>query len=160
MALMKHRGLFELLEKEGRGLLESNFQGLEAARVSSRLAIESMLEELAPNLWEDQLDRLVDFGHIISPQLEMNVLPALLHGEAVNIDMAFMVYVSHERGFLSEEDKCRIIECMRSLDLPVWHSHCSLDLVQKSLRERIQHSAGLQRMPLPIALGQGGVCRV
>ncbi|TRY81893.1 hypothetical protein DNTS_034451 [Danionella cerebrum] len=157
MALMKHRGLFELLEKEGRGLLESNFQGLEAARVSSRLAIESMLEELAPNLWEDQLDRLVDFGHIISPQLEMNVLPALLHGEAVNIDMAFMVYVSHERGFLSEEDKCRIIECMRSLDLPVWHSHCSLDLVQKSLRERIQHSAGLQRMPLPIALGQGGI---
>lgn len=80
MALMKHKELFELLEKEGRRLLDSHFQASpttpesvcpDAASVCTRLAIESMLEELAPNLWEDELDRLVDFGHIISPELEM-----------------------------------------------------------------------------------------
>lgn len=79
MALMKHRGLFELLETNGRFLLDSKFQsdsGLQgdnkdAASVSTRMAIETMLEELAPNLWEDDLDRLVDFGHLISPELEM-----------------------------------------------------------------------------------------
>lgn len=80
MALMKHRGLFELLEKDGRHLLDTSFQPSgrmpenihgDAASVSTRLAIETMLEELAPNLWEDDLDRLVDFGHIISPELEM-----------------------------------------------------------------------------------------
>ncbi len=80
MALMKYSRLFELLEKDGRHLLDSSFQPLaripenmhtDAASVSTRLAIETMLEELAPNLWEDDLDRLVDFGHIISPELEM-----------------------------------------------------------------------------------------
>lgn len=59
-------------------MLDSRFQlripenvHTDAASVSTRLAIETMLEELAPNLWEDDLDRLVDFGHIISPELEM-----------------------------------------------------------------------------------------
>lgn len=80
MALMKHRGLFELLEAEGRMLLQSKLQSCESsnnseqedsATASTRIAIETMLEELAPNLWEDDLDRLVDFGHLISPELEM-----------------------------------------------------------------------------------------
>ncbi|XP_051947792.1 2-epi-5-epi-valiolone synthase [Xyrauchen texanus] len=164
MALIKHKGLFELLEKEGRYLLDTSFQTTEgtkahtdAASVSTRLAIETMLEELAPNLWEDDLDRLVDFGHIISPELEMKILPALLHGEAVNIDMAFMVYVAHEMGFLTEEEKRRIIVCMWSLELPVWHSDCTLELVQKSLSERLKHSGGLLRMPLPMGLGKARI---
>lgn len=80
MALMKHRGLFELLESQGQNLLDSKFQTHgatdrtdkeHAASASTRIAIETMLEELAPNLWEDDLDRLVDFGHLISPELEM-----------------------------------------------------------------------------------------
>ena len=80
MALMKHRGLFELLEAEGPNMLNSSFQSpdrtgaggpADAATESTRVAIETMLEELAPNLWEDDLDRLVDFGHLISPELEM-----------------------------------------------------------------------------------------
>lgn len=81
MALMKHRGLFELLEAEGPQLLRSKLQttghsdaeGDDGATASTRIAIETMLEELAPNLWEDDLDRLVDFGHLISPELEMVV---------------------------------------------------------------------------------------
>lgn len=80
MALMKHRGLFELLEKHGSMLLDMKFQGdnsvygrgsLKAASQATRIAITTMLEELAPNLWEDDLNRLVDFGHLISPALEM-----------------------------------------------------------------------------------------
>lgn len=85
------------------------------------------------------------------------VLPALLHGEAVNIDMSLMVYVAHQRGLLTAEEKGRIIQCMLGLELPVWHQDCSLDLVQKSLSERLKHSAGSLRMPLPIGLGQAGI---
>lgn len=73
MALMKHRGLFELLEKHGRVLLDTKLQG--ASHVT-RIAITTMLEELAPNLWEDDLNRLVDFGHLISPALEMVMDPS------------------------------------------------------------------------------------
>lgn len=68
MALMKHRVLFELLEKHGRMLLDTKLQSTSQA---THIAITTMLEELAPNLWEDDLNRLVDFGHLISPALEM-----------------------------------------------------------------------------------------
>ncbi|XP_053576890.1 2-epi-5-epi-valiolone synthase-like [Bombina bombina] len=160
MALMKHKGLFDLLESHGKYLLDTKFQsenGLtgygDAALKVTRLAIETMLEELAPNLWEDDLDRLVDYGHVISPELEMKVLPALMHGEAVNIDMAFMTYVSYVRGRLNQEEKDRTIKCMRGLELPVWHQDCSLQLINKALNERLKHSGGLMRLPLPTGLG-------
>ncbi|XP_028307921.1 uncharacterized protein LOC114466581 [Gouania willdenowi] len=163
MALVKHRGLFELLEAEGRNLLENKLQPQnvsqheDGATAAVRISIETMLEELVPNLWEDDLDRLVDFGHLVSPELEMRVLPALLHGEAVNIDMSFMVYVAHHMGLLTAEDRGRIIQCMLGLNLPVWHRECTLALVQKSLRERLKHSAGSLRMPLPTGLGRAEI---
>ncbi|XP_040014472.1 2-epi-5-epi-valiolone synthase [Xiphias gladius] len=166
MALMKHRGLFELLEKHGHMLLDTKFQTdnsvygrnrLQAASQATRIAITTMLEEIAPNLWEDDLNRLVDFGHLISPALEMKVLPSLLHGEAVNIDMSYMVYVSRESGLLTEEEKQRIITCMVGLELPVWHESCTMELIQKSLQDRLKHSGGLERMPLPVGLGQADI---
>lgn len=84
------------------------------------------------------------------------MLPALLHGEAVNIDMSFMVYVAHQRGLLTADEKQRIIQCMLGLELPVWHRDCTLALVQKSLKERLKHSGGSLRMPLPTGLGRAG----
>ncbi|NXU58563.1 ARO1 protein, partial [Turnix velox] len=160
MALMKHKGLFDLLKRHGKYLLDTKFQSYsssaghgDAALQTTRIAIETMLEELAPNLWEDDLDRLVDFGHLISPELEMRVLPSLMHGEAVNIDMAFMTYVAYTRGLITAEEKEQIIQCMRGLELPVWHRGCSLSLIKRALMERLKHSGGQTRMPLPIGLG-------
>ncbi|XP_074008749.1 2-epi-5-epi-valiolone synthase-like [Numenius arquata] len=160
MALMKHKGLFDLLKSHGKYLLDTKFQSYsdsadhrDAALQTTRIAIETMLEELAPNLWEDDLDRLVDFGHLISPELEMRVLPSLMHGEAVNIDMAFMTYVAYMRGLITAEEKEQIIQCMRGLELPVWHSGCSWPLIKKALMERLKHSGGQPRMPLPTGLG-------
>ncbi|XP_069570532.1 2-epi-5-epi-valiolone synthase [Brachyistius frenatus] len=166
MALIKHRGLFELLEEHGYMLLDTKFQAdtsvyahsnLKPASQATRIAIMTMLEELAPNLWEDDLNRLVDFGHLISPALEMQVLPSLLHGEAVNIDMSYMVYVSQESGLLTEDEKQRIISCMLGLELPVWHEACTIELIEKSLQDRLKHSGGLVRMPLPVGLGQADI---
>jgi len=84
------------------------------------------------------------------------VLPSLLHGEAVNIDMSYMVYVSKESGLLTENEKQRIISCMVGLELPVWHEACTMELIQKPLQERLKHSGGLVRMPLPVGLGGAG----
>ncbi|TRZ21507.1 hypothetical protein HGM15179_005626 [Zosterops borbonicus] len=164
MALMKHKGLFDLLKNHGKYLLDTKFQSCsdfahhgDAALQTTRIAIETMLEELAPNLWEDDLDRLVDFGHLISPELEMRVLPSLMHGEAVNVDMAFMTYVAHARGLLDSEEKEQILQCMRGLELPVWHSGCSWTLIQRALRERLKHGGGQMRMPLPTGLGMADI---
>ena len=70
--------------------------------------------------------------------------------------MSYMVYVSQESGLLTEEEKQRIISCMVSLELPVWHQACTMELIQKSLQDRLKHSGGLVRMPLPVGLGQAG----
>ena len=67
-----------------------------AASAAMRRSIQGMLEELEPNLWEHVLCRLVDYGHTFSPELEMAALThgdELLHGEAVNIDMALTTQV-------------------------------------------------------------------
>ncbi|KAG7494867.1 hypothetical protein JOB18_039247 [Solea senegalensis] len=162
MALMKHKCLFEVLEKHGPMLLDTKLQAdnsscVTATSPATHVAIVTMLEELAPNLWEDDLNRLVDFGHLVSPALEMTVLPSLLHGEAVNIDMSYMVYVSQESGLLTEEEKQRIISCMLGLELPVWHESCTMELIEKSLQDRVKHSGGLIRMPLPVGLGQAEI---
>lgn len=74
------------------------------ASVAMRRSIQGMLEELEPNLWEHVLCRLVDYGHTFSPELEMAALThgdELLHGEAVNIDMALTTQVGIFRCLLS-----------------------------------------------------------
>ena len=84
------------------------------------------------------------------------VLPSLMHGEAVNIDMAFMTYVAYARGLITTEEKEQIIQCMRGLELPVWHGGCSWPLIKRALMERLKHSGGQPRMPLPTGLGVAG----
>merc|ERR1712048_1553322 len=66
MAIMKSPELFELLEQNADRLIADKFVEKDSfdrvpARVL-RLSIETMLEELAPNLWENSLDRLVDLA--------------------------------------------------------------------------------------------------
>lgn len=66
------------------------------AGAAMRRSIQGMLEELEYNLWEHILCRLVDYGHTFSPEIEMAALVSgleLLHGEAVNIDMALTTQV-------------------------------------------------------------------
>ncbi|KAK2705256.1 2-epi-5-epi-valiolone synthase-like [Artemia franciscana] len=168
MALMKHRELFELLETHGQYLLDTQFQD-DSPSLSNdgshnnvavkvvRLAIQTMIEELAPNLWEDDLDRLVDFGHLVSPALEMKVLPALYHGEAVNIDMAYMCVVAYELGRLSLSQLKRILSCMQALELPIYHPYCDSELVKSALQTRFKHSGGKMRAPIPVGLGEAEI---
>lgn len=65
--------------------------------MAMRRSIQGMLEELEGNLWEHILMRVVDYGHTFSPEIEMAALhgdtPMLLHGEAVNVDMAITTQV-------------------------------------------------------------------
>lgn len=93
---------------------------------------------------------------VFTRRCPQKVLPALLHGEAVNVDMSFMVYVAQQRGLLTAEQKQRIIRCMSGLQLPVWHPAVSLELLHEALRRRREHSDGSLRMPLPTGLGCAG----
>lgn len=159
IALVKDAALFQLLADHGRRLIAERFQsassadgGAVAAEVLDR-AIEGMLSELQPNLWEEGLQRVVDYGHSFSPAIEMHALPELLHGEAVALDMVLTTALARRRGLLGGDQERRIRDVVRDLGLPVWHEVCTAELLAKALDETEQHRDGLQRVPLPDGIG-------
>jgi len=167
MAIVKDPELFELLVNHGSELIDSNFQeGDEAEHgVASRvlyLAIQTMLEELAPNLWEDSLERLVDFGHVFSMELEMAELfdgegavsidSKLFHGEAVSIDMAFSASLAYVRGHIDEPTFVTTLQMLRDLALPIIHKDFDAEMANLALYERVKFSSG-QKIPLPVGRG-------
>ncbi|MER6030371.1 sedoheptulose 7-phosphate cyclase [Streptomyces sp. NPDC001851] len=155
MALVKDAALFRLLEAT---VADTGPQGLAAGgaaatEVISR-AIAGMLDELEPNLWEQVLERSVDYGHTFSPSLELRADPPLLHGEAVAADMAICVALAHHRGLLSAEDTDRALRLLHSAGLPLTHAVFTTDLLQEALRDAIKHRDGLQRVPLTDGIGR------
>jgi 3-dehydroquinate synthase len=163
IALIKDRTLFELLDRYGTTLIAERLQGRtpESNQAASRVierAITGMLEELEMNLWEHKLERVVDYGHSFSPTIEMLALPELLHGEAVNIDMALTTLISVGRGLITPEERDRIFALMRKLELPVYHRTCEPAVLVDALADTVRHRDGLQRLPL--AMGIGSACFV
>jgi 2-epi-5-epi-valiolone synthase len=169
MALIKDCHLFGLLEHHAQTLLGTGLQGSSrgdadhfddippsqrlaalpprhglAADVLDR-AVHAMLCELQPNLWEASLERIVDYGHTFSPSLEMAALPELLHGEAVNIDMALTTLIAENRGLVTAAQRRRVFDVMRLLELPVWHRLCTGDLLIRALQGTVRHRDGAQR---------------
>jgi len=159
IALIKDAELFELLAAQGPRLVAERLQqhgsadhGIAAVQ-AIQLAIHGMLQELQPNLWEQQLERVVDFGHSFSPNIEMKALPELLHGEAVCIDMALSAVVAQRRGLVSTTDLQRIRALMAALRLPTWHPMCTPDLLADALADTTRHRDGHQSLPLPEGIG-------
>jgi len=158
MALIRDADLFDLLEATGADLLAEKFQGLSGAsdRSAARvlhMAIHGMLRELQPNLWEQTLERSVDYGHTFSPTIEMRAMPELLHGEAVCLDMAFTTVLAAHRGLVSAEQQRRILALMANLDLPIWHPLLTVGVLIEALDDTTRHRDGHQRFPLPIGIG-------
>ncbi len=158
IALIKDAELFELLAEYGASLVEQRMQpGEDAAEGAAltvlRRAVQGMLEELQPNLWEHQLRRLVDFGHSFSPAVEMAALPELLHGEAVCVDMALSSVLAHHRGLLTVAELGRVLDVMRVLHLPVLHPVCTPELMRRALADTVKHRDGRQHLPLPRGIG-------
>lgn len=155
MALIKDADLFSLLEESAHQIVEDKLQSHSNSQAIMRHSIQSMLEELEKNLWEKDLERLVDFGHTFSPTIEMKALPDLLHGEAVAIDMALCVIIAHNRNLLTDEEFSRIFQVYKDLGLPTCHATCEVSVLCDALEDATNHRDGLQRIPLPNGIGKG-----
>jgi 3-dehydroquinate synthase len=153
IAIIKDVRLFELLEESVDGLIADRFSGRHAYREILVRATVGMLEELANNLWEGVLERVVDYGHTFSPRLEMVALPGLLHGEAVAIDMALSLVLAAQRELMSSHELSRALTLIEAYGLPIHHVHCDEQLLMEALAETTSHRDGLQRMPLSQGLG-------
>lgn len=154
MAVIKDPILFNLLSKNYKQLVNEKFQyGAVPVQVINR-AITGMIEELAPNLWEKNLDRCVDFGHSFSPIIEMKNLPELLHGEAVAIDCLFSSCLSHNRGYMSLEELRNVYATAKNLHLPIYHKDFTdLKILNYALADTMKHRNNNQYLPLPLGIG-------
>jgi 2-epi-5-epi-valiolone synthase len=153
LAVIKDIGLFELLETDGAECIRSRFQDEIGASILDR-SVGGMLEELEPNLFEDELARKVDFGHTFSYGLETLYETELLHGEAVLIDMVVSSILAEARGLLSKAELGRIFDLIAKLGIPLNAHLVDPALLWKTLEERTYHRNGFQRVPLPAGLGK------
>jgi len=112
-----------------------------------------MLEELQPNLFEDDLTRKVDFGHTFSYGLETHQDTELLHGEAVLIDILISSILATARNLLSEQELNRIFDLVSKLGITPDDKLITPELLWATLEERTYHRNGMQRVPLPEGLG-------
>jgi 3-dehydroquinate synthase len=152
LAVIKDAELFHMLEMYGQQSVESQFQNDEGGQILDR-AIAGMLEELQPNLFEEELARKVDFGHTFSYGLETDHEADLFHGEAVLLDIMLSVVIAKSRNLLTEEETGRIFELIHTLGITLDISLLEPELLWQSLEERTYHRNGLQRVPMPHGIG-------
>lgn len=152
LAVIKDAPLFDLLETHGAQSVNEYFQNEESAILLDR-AIAGMLEELEPNLFEEDLTRKVDFGHTFSYGLETRHEAHLLHGEAVLLDILLSTLIARGRNLLTDDETQRIFHLTESLGFKLDASILNPGLLLASLTERTYHRNGLQRVPMPHGIG-------
>ena len=160
MAVVKDKKLFEMLQFSGKKLYKEKFENChEAAEVIGR-TISGMKDELQQNLWEQNLERYVDFGHSFSPILEIRSLTdstvkSLTHGQAVALDVIFSCVISHIRNMLTQDEVLSVITVSRTMGLPVFHPYFgNIDFLIEALNDTKKHRNGNQNLPIPISIGK------
>lgn len=152
LALIKDAELFWMLENWGPQSVANFFQDERSDLILDR-AIRGMIEELEPNLFEEDLARKVDFGHTFSYGLEARQEGRLFHGEAVLLDILLSVLIAQGRGLMTEDEAARVFQLTNALGIVLDTEVLEPQLLWESLEERTYHRNGLQRVPMPQGIG-------
>ncbi len=161
IAVVSNSEVFELLAEYGEELLNTHFGYIDAsekiklvAQEVTYKAIKTMLELETPNLHELDLDRVIAYGHTWSPTLELAPSVPLLHGHAVNIDMALTATIAQLRGYITVEERDRILGLMSKIGLALDHPLLDIDLLWYATESITQTRDGLQRAAMPKPIGE------
>ncbi|MGB6298426.1 MAG: sedoheptulose 7-phosphate cyclase [Rivularia sp. (in: cyanobacteria)] len=161
IAVVGHKEVFELLEEYGEELLRTHFGNIDATpeikEVAHRLtylAIKKMLEYEVPNLHELELDRVIAYGHSWSPTLELAPRVPIFHGHAVNIDMALSATIAARRGYITPEDRDRILGTMSRIGLSLDHPLLEAELLWEATESISLTRDGKQRAAMPKPIGE------
>jgi len=153
-AALVHDGrLFDLMEEHGERLIEVNFCDSDVADQVIRFSVDTMLECIGPDLWEESLLRPMDFGHSFSRTLEQDENFILRHGEAVAIDCIMSTMIAKQKGLVSPEDAQRVLGLYAKLQLPCSIEGITAETYKKAVRDITVHRDGILRAPLPLGIG-------
>lgn len=160
IAVVSEGEVFDLLEKYGEQLLDTHFGYVggspEIQAIAHEVtykAIKRMLELEVPNLQELDLDRIIAYGHTWSPTLELAPQVPLYHGHAVNIDMALSATIAEKRGYITAQDRDRILQLMSRLGLSLDHPLMEIDLLWHATESISQTRDGKLRAAMPRPIG-------
>lgn len=160
IAVVANGEVFELLYEYGDKLLETHFGYVngtpELQAIAHQInyeAIKTMLELETPNLHELDLDRVIAYGHTWSPTLELAPHVPLYHGHAVNIDMALSATIAARRGYISNEERDRILDLMSRIGLSLDHPLFDIDLAWRATESITQTRDGKLRAAMPRPIG-------
>ncbi|MBS1679760.1 MAG: iron-containing alcohol dehydrogenase [Actinobacteria bacterium] len=147
--------LLALLHEHGADLIESAFDHGAADEVL-RLSIGGILDHLADDLYEEQLCRWPDYGHTISPAVEMATDGKVNHGEAVNIDSSFSGVLAAQRGYVRNDYPRDMAVLSHSLGLPTYHPLLhEPEFVTNALASTVLTRGGAQHWPVPAITERG-----
>lgn len=160
IAVVANSEVFDLLDRYGEELLQSHFGYLNEndslQEIGHRVnyeSIKTMLELETSNLHELMLDRIIAYGHTWSPTLELAPEPPLLHGHAVNIDMALSATIAAQRGYITPQERDRILGLMSRLGLCLDHPLLDSELLWKATQSITLTRDGLLRAAVPHPIG-------
>jgi 3-dehydroquinate synthase len=161
LAIVRDPSLFNLVERHASKFVFSPLSGQgEPVRELVWRSITGMVEELQPNLYEDQTyERLVDFGHTFSPALEAASHYSIHHGAAVAMDLALSTTIAVQAGLLPLAAGDRIIAVLKQVGLPTWSPLLSLERCESALTDAARHRGGCVNLVVPTALGRGDFFR-
>lgn len=151
MAIIKDRKLFELIKKHYKEFFGKEFNS--HTHEINYFAAFLMMEELEKNLFETNLQRLVDFGHTFSPLLETTSGYAIPHGEAVGIDMLLSSTISLNKRLIKKLVFDEIFKLILAIGFSKRYNLPNIKELHNSLSEIRRHRGGNLNLVLPVKIG-------
>lgn len=131
VAVIHSRPLFEFIETNCEALVQRNVGAIIPV---IRQAVKAKLELLAPDPFEIDLRRGLNFGHTVGHVLEAATgYSKLCHGEAVSIGMCVATRVAASCGRCHPDVARRIVALLKRVGLPVFSSGINLKDVERGL---------------------------
>jgi 2-epi-5-epi-valiolone synthase len=154
VAMVLDANLFATLETHLEEFLAQRFQVSPLARDVLVRSEVLMMQQIEPNLFESDLQRLPDFGHTFSPTIEAVSGWTIQHGEAVAMDMLISTALAQCKGLCSPITLERLRKLLSLAGLPFTPEVCRPDVLMKALRAARQHRAGNLNLVVPLEIGQ------
>jgi 3-dehydroquinate synthetase len=155
MALVRDGRMLQDMERHAAELVCSRWQA--PTDVAARIALRAellMMEELAPNLFEEDLARVVDFGHTFSSTLETFSCYQISHGEAVALDMLLSIAIGVYKQISDPLLLDRVARLLDAFGLPLWSKYVPPpQVLLASLNGIIRQRGGSLNLVIPTVAG-------
>jgi 3-dehydroquinate synthase len=143
--------LFEFIESNLKVIMSLEESIIE--HVIARCA-EIKAEIVQQDEREDGLRAILNFGHTVGHGIESSSNFRIKHGYAVSIGMAAAARISHEMGFLGEDQLNRMVSLLKQAGLPVNISGLDTDMIMMTMTHDKKADSGKIRFILPDCLGK------